>query len=97
MVALFGQAALDGVVAQTRTTLDIYVVDVEGGNAVLFTAPTGESLLIDSGNVAPDAAIRIMAAGSDATIPTQMVMQNCNGCKESTSSIARRAVLPQWR
>jgi hypothetical protein len=35
LAALFGQAALDGVVAQTRTTLDIYVVDVEGGNAVL--------------------------------------------------------------
>jgi len=70
LAALFGQAALDGVVAQTRTTLDIYVVDVEGGNAVLFSAPTGESLLIDSGNVAPDAAIRdaerIMAAAKDA-------------------------------
>ena len=70
LAALFGQAALDSVVAQTRTTLDIYVVDVEGGNAVLFSAPTGESLLIDSGNVAPDAAIRdaerIMAAAKDA-------------------------------
>jgi len=30
--------------AQNRTakTLDIYVVDVEGGNAVLFVAPSGE-------------------------------------------------------
>ena len=39
-------------VAQSRTakTLDIYVVDVEGGNAVLFVAPSGESVLIDSGN-----------------------------------------------
>ena len=27
-----------------RTTLDIYVVDVEGGNAVLFVAPSGQSL-----------------------------------------------------
>ena len=72
LAALFGQAALDGVVAQPRTTLDIYVVDVEGGNAVLFTAPTGESLLIDSGNLAPDAAIRdaerIMAAAKDARL-----------------------------
>ena len=70
LATLFGQAALDSIVAQTRSTLDIYVVDVEGGNAVLFTAPTGESLLIDSGNVAPDAAIRdaerIMAAAKDA-------------------------------
>jgi beta-lactamase superfamily II metal-dependent hydrolase len=56
--------------AQARTTLDIYVVDVEGGNATLFVAPSGESLLIDTGNVAPDAAVRdsgrIMAAAKDA-------------------------------
>jgi competence protein ComEC len=40
-------------IAQTRTTLDIYVVDVEGGNATLFVAPSGESVLIDTGNFAP--------------------------------------------
>ena len=44
--------------AQTRTakTLDIYVVDVEGGNATLFVAPSGESLLIDTGNGGAGAA-----------------------------------------
>ena len=72
LAMLLGQAAVDSVVAQTRTTLDIYVVDVEGGNAMLFSAPTGESLLIDAGNVAPDAAIRdaeqIMAAAKDARL-----------------------------
>jgi beta-lactamase superfamily II metal-dependent hydrolase len=72
LATLLGQAAVDSVVAQTRTTLDIYVVDVEGGNAMLFSAPTGESLLIDTGNVAPDAAIRdaerIMAAAKDARL-----------------------------
>jgi competence protein ComEC len=56
--------------AQTRTALVIYVVDVEGGNATLFVAPSGESLLIDTGNVAPAAAIRdaerIMVAAKDA-------------------------------
>jgi competence protein ComEC len=57
--------------AQTRTgkTLDVYVVDVEGGNATLFVAPSGESLLIDSGNggaAAPRDAARILAAASDA-------------------------------
>jgi beta-lactamase superfamily II metal-dependent hydrolase len=30
--------------------LDIYVIDVEGGNATLLVAPSGESLLIDTGN-----------------------------------------------
>jgi hypothetical protein len=38
--------------AQTRTakTLDIYLVDVEGGGATLFVAPSGESVLIETGN-----------------------------------------------
>jgi competence protein ComEC len=58
-----------GAAAQTRTTLDIYVVDVEGGNATLFVPPSGESVLIDTGNVPPGAvrdAERIMAAVKDA-------------------------------
>ena len=44
-------------------TLDIYVIDVEGGNATLFVSPSGESLLIDTGNAgaaAPRDAGRIM-------------------------------------
>src|SRR6266436_6500110 len=57
--------------AQTRSskTLDIYVVDVEGGNATLFIAPSGESVLIDTGNgaaAAPRDAGRIVAAMKDA-------------------------------
>jgi competence protein ComEC len=55
--------------AQTRSTLDIYVIDVEGGNATLFVAPTGQSLLIDTGNggaAAARDADRIMAAVKDA-------------------------------
>src|SRR5690349_15458019 len=50
-------------------TLDIYVVDVEGGNATLFVAPSGESLLIDSGNAGSGAvrdAERIVAAAKAA-------------------------------
>jgi beta-lactamase superfamily II metal-dependent hydrolase len=61
--------SLQGAAAQTRTTLDIYVVDVEGGNATLFVPPSGEAVLIDSGNVGPAAARdadRIMAAVKDA-------------------------------
>ncbi|MSV34350.1 MAG: MBL fold metallo-hydrolase [Bryobacterales bacterium] len=44
--------------AQASKPLDIYVVDVEGGNATLFVAPTGESLLIDTGNAGAQAAVR---------------------------------------
>jgi competence protein ComEC len=49
----------------SRKALDIYVMDVEGGNATLFVAPSGESVLIDTGNGGPAAtrdADRIMAA-----------------------------------
>ena len=59
--------------AQTRPskTLDIYIVDVEGGNATLFVTPAGESVLIDTGNGGPAAvrdADRIMAAVKEAGI-----------------------------
>jgi competence protein ComEC len=38
--------------AQSRAPkgLDIYVIDVEGGGATLYVAPSGESVLIDTGN-----------------------------------------------
>jgi competence protein ComEC len=66
-VALLSTLAL----AQGRTarTLDIYVIDVEGGNSTLFVAPSGESLLIDTGNggtAATRDAERILAAARDA-------------------------------
>src|SRR6202167_6195192 len=49
--------------------LNIYVIDVEGGNATLFVWPSHESLLIDTGNAgaaAPRDAGRIMEAIKDA-------------------------------
>ena len=54
--------------AQQRSTLDIYVVDVEGGNATLFATPAGELVLIDTGNAngAVRDAGRIMDAVRDA-------------------------------
>ena len=60
-------------IAQTRSskTLDIYIVDVEGGNATLFVTPSGESVLIDTGNGGPAAvrdADRIMAAVKESGI-----------------------------
>ena len=38
--------------AQTRPskTLDIYFIDTEGGHSTLYVAPTGESLLMDTGS-----------------------------------------------
>src|SRR5580692_8309237 len=57
--------------AQTGApTLNVYVVDVEGGNAVLFVSPSHETLLMDTGNVgavaAPRDAGRIVDAMKDA-------------------------------
>src|SRR5215468_4519796 len=55
--------------AQSGKPLTIYVVDVEGGNATLFVAPSGQSLLIDTGNGGPAAERdggRILAAAQDA-------------------------------
>jgi beta-lactamase superfamily II metal-dependent hydrolase len=57
--------------SRTAKTLDIYVVDVEGGNATLFVTPAGDSLLFDTGNGGAAArrdADRIMAAVRDAGI-----------------------------
>jgi len=61
-VGAFGQS-------RTSRTLDIYVIDVEGGNATLFVSPSGESLLIDTGNAGAAAARdagRIMSAAKEA-------------------------------
>src|SRR5256885_16852046 len=71
LAAMLLSAAALPALAQTRTGLDIYVVDVEGGNATLFVPPSGESVLIDTGNVGPAAArdaARIQAAMKDAGI-----------------------------
>jgi beta-lactamase superfamily II metal-dependent hydrolase len=55
--------------AQVSKALTIYVIDVEGGNAQLYVAPSGDSLLIDTGNAGAAAvrdAERILAAVKDA-------------------------------
>src|SRR5213593_2168238 len=68
IILLFVSLAAFGAASKT---LDIYVIDVEGGNATLFVAPSGESLLIDTGNggaAAARDASRIMAAMKDAGV-----------------------------
>ena len=51
---------------QGSKPLDIYIVDTEGGKAALFVSPTGQSLLIDSGNPGGRDTDRIMAAVNEA-------------------------------
>jgi competence protein ComEC len=54
----------------TAQTLDIYFIDVEGGQSTLVVTPAGESLLIDTGYAGNDARDpkRILAAAQDAGI-----------------------------
>jgi beta-lactamase superfamily II metal-dependent hydrolase len=66
LLLLFVVAMLERPQAQSRT-LDIYWVDVEGGAATLFVAPSGESMLIDTGFDVDDRdATRIAAAAKAA-------------------------------
>jgi competence protein ComEC len=77
--ALSLSAALTIAQSQQAKTLRIYIIDVEGGNAQLWVTPSGESVVIDTGNgyspenrgksdVANRDADRIMAAVKDAAI-----------------------------
>jgi len=68
VAALFSSAIVFA--AGRAGTLDIYFIDVEGGQATLIVSPAGESMLIDAGYPErhgrdPD---RIMAAAFDAHI-----------------------------
>jgi competence protein ComEC len=74
-VLVFAAATLCGPISTAQSpgpaTLDIYVVDVEGGNATLVVTPMRASVLVDTGNGGPAAgrdADRIMAAVKDAGV-----------------------------
>ncbi len=55
--------------AQTKKpALDIYVADTEGGKAALFVSPSGQTLLIDSGNPGERDTDRIVAMLGDAGV-----------------------------
>jgi competence protein ComEC len=51
---------------QSRNTLDIYSIDVEGGQSTLFISPSGESLLVDAGSPGDRDADRIAAIAKQA-------------------------------
>ena len=46
---------------QPPNALDVYFVDVEGGQATLFVSPSGQSMLVDAGNPGDRDADRIVA------------------------------------
>jgi beta-lactamase superfamily II metal-dependent hydrolase len=62
-MALAGALVSGAGIAQSQSakTLDMYVIDTEGGHAVLYVSPSGESLLEDTGNPGGRDTDRIMA------------------------------------
>jgi beta-lactamase superfamily II metal-dependent hydrolase len=65
LLALLILPALPARAGQADRHLDIYWCDVEGGGATLIVTPTGESILIDSGNPGPRDAGRIHHVAAD--------------------------------
>src|SRR5262245_43965001 len=67
-VAACSFATLNAAQGQPGRALDIYVVDVEGGNATLFVTSSGQSVLIDTGNAGTRDPDRIMDAIKEARL-----------------------------
>src|SRR5438067_45786 len=61
LLVLSGTAYMQG-----QNTLDIYSIDVEGGQSTLFVSPAGESMLIDAGSAGERDAGRIVAVAKQA-------------------------------
>jgi beta-lactamase superfamily II metal-dependent hydrolase/catechol 2,3-dioxygenase-like lactoylglutathione lyase family enzyme len=66
LLAAAPAAAQRGASAQRAQSLDIYFIDVEGGQSTLIVSPSGESLLIDAGLPGERDAGRIVAAAKQA-------------------------------
>src|SRR5436309_42797 len=69
-IALFTVVSLAFLFAQSGASkpLQIYVVDTEGGKAALWIAPSGQTVLVDSGSPGGRDTDRIMAAAADAGV-----------------------------
>ena len=71
LFVLFVAAVMTAAPAAAQTpakTLQIYYIDTEGGQATLFVAPSGETLLVDVGNPGGRDTDRIMLALEDARV-----------------------------
>src|SRR6202162_5835590 len=68
LIAAFIGFSLVASLSAASRNLEIYWIDAEGGAATLIVAPSGESMLVDTANRAPDDrdAKRILAAAQKA-------------------------------
>jgi competence protein ComEC len=92
-----GQTGARGAQSQPAKTLDIYVIDVEGGKATLFVSPSGETVLLDSANPGPRDQERMMsvftAAGIkqiDYLVTTHYHVDHIGGMQELAKQIPIR-------
>jgi beta-lactamase superfamily II metal-dependent hydrolase len=69
-VLCFAMWLSSGPILRAADTLDIYVVDVEGGKAVIVVTPSGQSMLLDGGMPTQDSrdVNRVLAAAKAAGI-----------------------------
>src|SRR5262245_22720947 len=65
-IAVALSAAVAGLQTQSTKPLDIYFIDVEGGQSTLFVSPSGQSLLVDAGSPGARDADRIVATAKSA-------------------------------
>src|SRR3982074_256827 len=54
--------------AQPRKNLEVYFIDVEGGQSTLFVSPSGQSMLVDTGWPGTRDADRIIGIAKQAGI-----------------------------
>src|SRR6478752_9793105 len=59
--ALVATSSVAAQAPASTKTLDIYIADTEGGKATLFVSPSGETVLIDTGNPGARDGERIFA------------------------------------
>jgi competence protein ComEC len=68
LLVLALSAAVPIAQAPAPKTLDIYYVDTEGGQATLFVSPSGQTVLVDTGNAGTRDPDRIMEAVTTAGV-----------------------------
>ncbi len=68
MKLLLGLALVAASLAAASNDLNVWFIDVEGGQATLFLTPSGQSVLIDTGFPGPRDADRIAAAAKQAGV-----------------------------